>query len=53
MLRLLRHGAGRFKKDKARKTASDLAIAAGHLGIAGIISADPKRLDITDIAAQV
>lgn len=53
MLRLLRHGAGRWKRDKARKTASDLAIAAGHLHIAGIISADPKRIDIMEVAAQV
>lgn len=53
MLRLLRHGAGRFKKDRARKTASDLAISAGHLGIAGIVSADPKRVNVLEIAAQV
>lgn len=54
VLRLLSHGAARYKKDKAgRMTASDLAIAAGHLHIAGIVSADPKWLDIMEIAAQV
>ena len=53
MLRLLRHGAARRKRDKARKSASDLAIAAGHLPIAGIISADPKKVNIMDLAAEV
>lgn len=54
VLRLISHGAGRYKKDKAgRMTASDLAIAAGHLHIAGIVSADPKWLDLMEIAAQV
>ena len=53
VLRLLKHGAARLKRDKARKTASDLAISAGHLHIAGIVSADPKRLDLMEIAAQV
>lgn len=54
VLRLLSHGAARYKKDKAgRMTASDLAIAAGHLHIAGIVSADPKWLDLMEIAAQV
>ena len=53
VLRLLSHGAGRLKRDKAGKTASDLAISAGHLHIAGIVSADPKRLDLMEIAAQV
>lgn len=54
VLRLLSHGAARYKKDKAgRMTASDLAIAAGHLPIAGIVSADPKWLDLMEIAAQV
>eukprot|EP00752_Nemacystus_decipiens_P008416 g7524.t1 len=53
VLRLLSHGAARYKKDKAgRMTASDLAIAAGHLHIAGIVSADPKWLDLMEIAAQ-
>lgn len=53
MLRLLNHGAGRFKKDKTKKTASDLAIGAGHLSLAGIVSADPKGVKIMEIAAQV
>lgn len=53
VLRLISHGAARHKKDKNRKTASDLAIAAGHLHIAGIISADPKKLDLMEIAARV
>lgn len=53
VLRLLTHGAGRWKRDKAKKTASDLAIAAGHLHIAGIISADPKKCNIMEIASQV
>lgn len=53
MLRLLRHGAGRWKRDRGKKTASDLAISAGHLHIAGIVSADPKKLDLMEIAAAV
>ncbi|CAM9354147.1 unnamed protein product, partial [Phaeothamnion confervicola] len=52
VLRLLAAGASRNKKDKERKTASELAIAAGHLGIAGIISADPERVDMMDVAAE-
>ncbi|CAM9651115.1 unnamed protein product [Ectocarpus sp. 4 AP-2014] len=55
VLRLISHGAARHKVDKAivgRKTASDLAIAAGHLHIAGIVSADPKKMDLMEIASQ-
>ncbi|CAM9530937.1 unnamed protein product [Ectocarpus fasciculatus] len=55
VLRLISHGAARHKRDKVvagRKTASDLAIAAGHLHIAGIVSADPKKMDLMEIASQ-
>lgn len=53
VLLLLSNGARRFKRDRNGKSASDLAIHAGYLGIAGIISADPKRSDIMEIASQV
>ncbi|CAM9402350.1 unnamed protein product [Discosporangium mesarthrocarpum] len=52
VLKLLEHGAGRYKKGKDGMSASDLAISAGHLGIAGIINADPRRVDLLKVAAE-